>query len=101
MEDAVIVSALRTPVGSFGGQFKDVAATELGAQAVRVALERAEIAGEEVDEVVLGCVLMRGVPQPTVANAGRHELRRAGIRPALRIEQAEPGRIQARLGSWR
>ena len=43
MEDAVIVSALRTPVGSFGGQFKDVAATELGACAVRAALERAEI----------------------------------------------------------
>jgi acetyl-CoA C-acetyltransferase len=63
MEDAVIVSALRTPVGSFGGQFKDIAATELGAQAVRAALERAEIAGEEVDEVVLGCVLTAGLGQ--------------------------------------
>ena len=52
MEDAVIVSAVRTPVGSFGGQFKDVAATELGAHAVRAALERAEIAGDNVDEVV-------------------------------------------------
>jgi len=39
MEDAVIVSAVRTPVGSFGGQFKDVAATELGAHATRAALE--------------------------------------------------------------
>ena len=37
VEDAVIVSAVRTPVGSFGGQFKDVAATELGAHAVRAA----------------------------------------------------------------
>lgn len=63
MEDAVIVSALRTPVGSFGGQFKDIATTELGAQAVRAALERAEIAGEEVDEVVLGCVLTAGLGQ--------------------------------------
>ena len=63
MEDAVIVSALRTPVGSFGGQFKDVAATDLGAQAVRAALERVEIAGEEVDEVVLGCVLQAGLGQ--------------------------------------
>ena len=44
MEDAVIVSAVRTPVGSFGGQFKDVTATELGARAVGAALERAEIA---------------------------------------------------------
>ena len=57
MEEAVIVSAVRTPVGSFGGQFKDVTATELGADAARAALERAKIAGEEVDEVVLGCVL--------------------------------------------
>ena len=46
MESAVIVSAVRTPVGSFGGQFKDVPATKLGAHAVRAALERAEIAGE-------------------------------------------------------
>jgi acetyl-CoA C-acetyltransferase len=63
MEDAVIVSAVRTPVGSFGGQFKDVPATELGAQAVRAALERAEIAGGEVDEVVLGCVVTAGLGQ--------------------------------------
>src|SRR5580700_12154170 len=63
MQDAVIVSAMRTPVGSFGGQFKDVAATELGARAVRAALEQAEIAGEEVDEVVLGCVLTAGLGQ--------------------------------------
>ena len=40
MEDAVIVSAVRTPVGSFGGQFKDVSAVELGAHAVRAALEQ-------------------------------------------------------------
>jgi acetyl-CoA C-acetyltransferase len=63
MEDAVIVSAVRTPVGSFGGQFKDVPATELGAQVVRAALERAGIAVEEVDEVILGCVLQAGLGQ--------------------------------------
>jgi acetyl-CoA C-acetyltransferase len=63
MEDAVIVSAVRTPVGSFGGQFKDVAATDLGAHVVRAALERVAIAGEEVDEVVLGCVLQAGLGQ--------------------------------------
>jgi acetyl-CoA C-acetyltransferase len=63
MEDAVIVSAVRTPVGSFGGQFKDVAATELGVHAVRAALQRAEIAAEDVDEVVLGCVLQAGLGQ--------------------------------------
>jgi acetyl-CoA C-acetyltransferase len=63
MEDAVIVSAVRSPVGSFGGQFKDVPATELGAQVVRAALERVGIAGEDVDEVVLGCVLQAGLGQ--------------------------------------
>lgn len=75
MEDAVIVSAVRTPVGSFGGQFKDLAATELGARAVRAALERAEIAGEEVDEVVLGCVLQAGLGQ----NPARQAAIGAGI----------------------
>jgi acetyl-CoA C-acetyltransferase len=75
MEDAVIVSAVRTPVGSFGGDFKDVAATELGACAVRAALERAGIAGEEVDEVVLGCVLTAGLGQ----NPARQAAIGAGI----------------------
>jgi acetyl-CoA C-acetyltransferase len=63
MEDAVIVSAVRTPVGSFGGQFKDVPATELGAHAVRAALESAGIAPDAVDEVLLGCVLQAGLGQ--------------------------------------
>src|SRR6202140_2166837 len=75
MEDAVIVSAVRTPVGSFGGQFKDVPATELGAHAVRAALARAEIAGADVDEVVLGCVLTAGLGQ----NPARQAAIGAGI----------------------
>jgi acetyl-CoA C-acetyltransferase len=63
MEDAVIVSAVRTPVGSFGGQLKDVPATELGAHAITAALERAGIAPNQVDEVLLGCVLQAGLGQ--------------------------------------
>ena len=63
MESAVIVSAVRTPVGGFGGQFKDVSAVELGAHAVRAALERVGVSGEAVDEVVLGCVLTAGLGQ--------------------------------------
>ena len=63
MESAVIVSAVRTPVGSFGGQFKDVPATELGARAVRAALERIGVSADDVDEVVLGCVLTAGLGQ--------------------------------------
>jgi acetyl-CoA C-acetyltransferase len=75
VQDAVIVSAVRTPVGSFGGQFKDIAATELGGHAVRAALERAEIAGDEVDEVLLGCVLQAGLGQ----NPARQAAIGAGI----------------------
>ena len=75
MEEAVIVSAVRTPVGSFGGQFKGVRATELGAHAVRAALERAGIDGSEVDEVVLGCTLQAGLGQ----NPARQASMGAGI----------------------
>ncbi len=75
MDDAVIVSAVRTPVGSFGGQFKDVPATKLGELAVRAALERAGLAGEDVDEVVLGCVLQAGLGQ----NPARQVAIAAGI----------------------
>jgi acetyl-CoA C-acetyltransferase len=75
MEDAVIVSAVRTPVGSFAGEFKDVPATELGAHAVRAALERAGISGDEVEEVVLGCVLQAGLGQ----NPARQSAIAAGI----------------------
>ncbi|MGO9752726.1 MAG: acetyl-CoA C-acetyltransferase [Solirubrobacteraceae bacterium] len=63
MEDAVIVGALRTAVGSFGGQFKDVPATELGARATQAVLQRTGVAPEQVDEVVLGCVLQAGLGQ--------------------------------------
>jgi acetyl-CoA C-acetyltransferase len=63
MESAVIVSALRTPVGSFGGQFKDVPAVELGARTVRAALDWVGVSGDDVDEVVLGCVLQAGLGQ--------------------------------------
>jgi len=75
MESAVIVSAVRTPVGSFGGQFKDVPATALGAEAVRAALQRVGVSGDQVDEVVLGCVLQAGLGQ----NPARQVAIAAGI----------------------
>jgi acetyl-CoA C-acetyltransferase len=75
MEDPVIVSAVRTPVGSFGGQLKDVPATELGAHAIRAALARAGVDPDMVDEVVLGCVLQAGLGQ----NPARQAAMAAGI----------------------
>ena len=72
---AEIVSAVRTPVGSFGGEFKDVPATDLAAHVVRAALERSGLTGEEVDEVVLGCVLQAGLGQ----NPARQAAMKAGI----------------------
>jgi acetyl-CoA C-acetyltransferase len=75
MDQPVIVSAVRTPVGTFGGQFAGTPATELGARAVEAALERAGLAGDAVDEVVLGCVLQAGLGQ----NAARQASMAAGI----------------------
>ena len=75
MDEPVIVSAVRTPVGTFGGQFAGTPATELGARAVEAALERAGVSGDAVDEVVLGCVLQAGLGQ----NAARQASLGAGI----------------------
>jgi acetyl-CoA C-acetyltransferase len=60
MEDVVIVGAARTPIGTFGGAFKDVPAPQLGAVAIRAALERAGAAPDAIDEVILGNVLQAG-----------------------------------------
>jgi acetyl-CoA C-acetyltransferase len=75
MPDAVIVSAVRTPIGSFGGQYKGISAVELGTRVLKAALERSGIAPDQVDEVVLGCVLQAGLGQ----NAARQVAIRAGV----------------------
>ncbi|TWH09411.1 acetyl-CoA C-acetyltransferase [Rhodococcus rhodochrous J45] len=67
-EPIVIVDGARTPIGSFGGVFKDVPAHELGATAVTAALDRAGISGEDIDEVVMGCIGQAG---PDAYNARR------------------------------
>ena len=56
MKDIVLVSAVRTAVGGFGGSLKDLRASDLGAIAIREAVKRAGIAPEQVDEVAMGCV---------------------------------------------
>jgi acetyl-CoA C-acetyltransferase len=55
-EKIVIVDGARTPVGSFGGVFKDVPAHELGATAATAALDRSGVSGDEIREVVMGCI---------------------------------------------
>jgi acetyl-CoA C-acetyltransferase len=74
-QDIVIVSAARTPVGSFNGAFGTVPAHELGAVAIKAALDRAKVKAEEVDEVILGQILQAGEGQ----NPARQAAMKAGV----------------------
>jgi acetyl-CoA C-acetyltransferase len=69
MPQSVILSAARTPIGSFGGALADVPAPELGAGVLRSALERAGLRPEQVDEVIMGCVVTAGVGQSPARQA--------------------------------
>lgn len=68
----VIVGAARTPIGSFQGELKDAAAPELGATAIRAALERSGVEAEAIEEVVFGCVLPAGQGQAPARQAAIH-----------------------------
>jgi acetyl-CoA C-acetyltransferase len=63
LNEAVIISAVRTPVGKFLGSLKGFSATELGAIVVRESVKRAGIRPEDVDEVIMGCVIQAGLGQ--------------------------------------
>jgi acetyl-CoA C-acetyltransferase len=78
MSDIVIVSAARTPVGSFNGALSSLAAHELGAIAIRGALERAGVSAADVDEVILGQVLQAG--------AGQGPARQAAVKAGIPVE---------------
>ena len=65
----VVVGAARTPMGGFQGDLKDAGAPELGASAIRAALERSGLASEAVDETVFGCVLAAGQGQAPARQA--------------------------------
>jgi len=70
MDDpVVIVSAARTPIGGFQGHFKNLTAATLGAVAIKAALERAGVAGAEVDEIIMGNVLSAGQGQAPARQA--------------------------------
>ncbi len=68
----VIVGAARTPIGSFQGELKDVAAPELGATAIRAALQRCGVEADAIEEVVFGCVLPAGQGQAPARQAAIH-----------------------------
>ena len=73
--DVVLLSGCRTAVGTFGGAFKDVSAVDLGATVVREAVRRAGVRPDQVDEVVLGCILQAGL--------GMNPARQAAIKGGL------------------
>lgn len=70
-QEVYIISAVRTPMGSFGGVLKDVPATQLGATAIRAAVERAGIQPEQVDEVLMGCVIQANLGQAPARQAAK------------------------------
>ncbi len=69
IQQTVIVSAVRTPTGSFNGVFSNVPATKLGSIAIAEAVKRAGLSGDEVDEVYMGCVLPAGLGQAPARQA--------------------------------
>lgn len=79
LNEAVIISAARTPVGKFLGSLKGFTAPELGAIAVRESVKRAGVKPEEVDEVIMGCVIQAGLGQ----NPARQAALRGGLSPSV------------------
>jgi acetyl-CoA C-acetyltransferase len=74
---SVIVSACRTPIGTFGGSLKDVSAADLGAVVIREALARGGVAPDAIDDVIMGCVLQAG--------AGMNVARQAAIKAGVPV----------------
>jgi len=79
IREAVIIAAVRTPVGKFQGSLKALSATDLGAIVVRESVKRAGVEPAEVDEVIMGCVIQAGLGQ----NPARQAALRAGLLPAV------------------
>ncbi len=77
MKEAVIISAVRTPTGKFQGLLKGFSATDLGAIVVKEAVKRAGIRPEDVDEVIMGCVVQAGLGQAPARQAAL----KAGLPP--------------------
>jgi acetyl-CoA C-acetyltransferase len=94
LRDVVILGAARTPIGRFGGSFKDLHAAELGAVAARAALSRASVEAADVQEVLIG----HGRPAGVGPNPARQVAHRTGVphtAPAYTINKACAGGMQA------
>lgn len=92
--DIVAISAVRTPMGGFGGSFKDIAAYDLGAVAIRAALERAGLTGEQVDQVIYAnCRQAGNGPNPSRTAAVRGGI--ALNRPVFTVNMACPSGMKA------
>src|SRR6266849_4182630 len=76
--NVVILGACRTPIGSFGGAFKDLTAADLGAVVIREAITRAGVKPVDVGDVIMGCVLQAG--------AGMNVARQAALKAGLPVE---------------
>src|SRR5689334_1820626 len=72
MKEVYIVSAVRTPIGSFGGTLKDVPATKLGALAIKSVIEKVGIRPDQVEEVLMGCVLQANLGQAPARQAAKY-----------------------------
>ncbi len=96
MSDAYLISAARTPIGKFLGSLKTLTAPELGAVAIRAALERAGIAPKDVEDVIMGNILAAGVGQAPARQAAL----KAGLPPtvsALTINKVCGSGLQAAM----
>jgi acetyl-CoA C-acetyltransferase len=72
MKEVYIISAVRTPIGSFGGSLKDLSATRLGAAAIKGALQKAGIKPEQVQDLLMGCEIQANLGQAPARQAGRY-----------------------------
>jgi len=70
--EVYILSAVRTPIGSFGGALKDISATQLGATAIKAAIEKAGIQPAQVQDVLMGCVLQANLGQAPARQAAKY-----------------------------
>ena len=70
-KEVYIISAVRTPIGSFGGSLKDLSATQLGAIAIKGALQKAGVKPEQIQDVLMGCVLQANLGQAPARQAAK------------------------------